>query len=126
MLRESAISKHTEIENRERLVVGVNDLVIPPEEDFEIPVQEVDTGDSEKIARRTEEWKKTRNMTLLKESLTQLHVDARKEDTYNLMPAIIDAVKAYGTAGEIMGVIRQARGLAYDPLNMIDCPFQFN
>jgi hypothetical protein len=38
------------------------------------------------------------------------------------MPAIIDAVKAYATAGEIMGVIRLARGLSYDPFNLIACP----
>ena len=126
MLRESAIVKHTEIENRDRLVVGVNDLVIPPEEDFEIPIQELETSDSEKIARRMEEWKKTRNVTLLQEALTQLYRNARKESTFNLMPSIITAVKAYCTAGEIMGVIRLARGLTYDPLNMIDCPFQFN
>ena len=41
------------------------------------------------------------------------------------MPSIIEAVKAYATAGEIMGVIRKARGLSYDPLEMIDCPFDF-
>ena len=39
------------------------------------------------------------------------------------MPSIIDAVKAYGTAGEVIGVIRKARGLSYDPFNMIECPF---
>jgi len=39
------------------------------------------------------------------------------------MPSIIEAVKAYGTAGEIMGVIRMAHGFHYDPLEMIDCPF---
>ena len=42
------------------------------------------------------------------------------------MPSIIEAVKAYATAGEIIGVIRKARGLSYDPLGMIDCPFKFN
>jgi methylmalonyl-CoA mutase N-terminal domain/subunit len=72
-----------------------------------------------------EEWKKTRNMPLLKGSLAQLHEDAKKEDRYNLMPSIIEAVKAYATSGEIIGVIRQARGLSYDPFNMIGCPFQF-
>ncbi len=49
----------------------------------------------------------------------------KKEDRYNLMPSIIEAVKAYATAGEIMGVIRKARGLSYDPLETIDCPFDF-
>ena len=41
------------------------------------------------------------------------------------MHSIIEAVKAYATAGEIIGVIRKARGLSYDPLDMIDCPFDF-
>ena len=62
-------------------------------------------------------------MPLLKEKMAQLYADANKEDKYNLMPSIIEAVKAYGTAGEIMGVIRKASGFHYDPLEMIDCPF---
>ncbi len=123
MLRDSALTKQREVENGERLVVGVNDLVIPPEEDFEIPIQEVQAGDSERIARRMEEWKQTRDFSALEERLSQLHADAKKEDRFNLMPSIIEAVKVYATAGEIMGVIRQARGLSYDPFGIIECPF---
>ncbi len=123
MLTQEADKKFQEINNQERLVVGVNHLAIPEEEDFEIPVQEVHTDDSQAIARRMEEWKKTRDMPLLHERISQLHADAKKGERYNLMPSIIEAVKAYGTAGEVMGVIRQARGLSYDPFNTIDCPF---
>jgi methylmalonyl-CoA mutase N-terminal domain/subunit len=100
-------------------------LVISPEEDFQLPIQEVKAGDSEAIARRMEEWKKTRNMPLIQEKMAQLYSDAKKEDRFNLMPSIIEAVKAYATAGEIIGVIRKARGLSYDPLETIDCPFDF-
>jgi methylmalonyl-CoA mutase N-terminal domain/subunit len=126
MLKESALQKHKEVNDKDRLIVGVNDRVIPPEEDFDIPIQEVQASDSEKIAKRMEEWKKTRNMSLLQERLAQLNTDAKKEDKYNLMPSIIGAVKAYATAGEIIGVIRQARGLNYDTFNMIACPFKFD
>jgi methylmalonyl-CoA mutase N-terminal domain/subunit len=125
MLRESAQEKHREVERGDRLIVGVNELVIPPEEDYQIPIQELKPGDSEGIARRMEEWKKARNMPLIKEKLAKLYSDAKKEDRYNLIPSIIEAVKAYATAGEIMGVIRKARGLSYDPLRTIDCPFDF-
>ncbi|MEW6666142.1 MAG: methylmalonyl-CoA mutase family protein [Thermodesulfobacteriota bacterium] len=125
MMKESAQEKHREVESGDRLIVGVNELVLPPEEDYPIPIQELATGDSEAIARRMEQWKKTRNIPLLEEKMQALHSDAKKEDRYNLMPSIIEAVKAYGTAGEIMGVIRKARGLSYDPLEMIDCPFCF-
>lgn len=123
MLREEAAKRFREIDTGERLVVGVNHLVIPPEEEFEIPVQELPPGDSEGIARRMEEWKKTRDLPLVAARLSRLHTDAGKGDRFNLMPAIIEAVKAYATAGEIFGVIRMARGLSYDPFNMIECPF---
>jgi methylmalonyl-CoA mutase N-terminal domain/subunit len=123
MLKESAQEKHREVESGDRLIVGVNELVIPPEEDFQIPIQELKAEDSEEIAIRMEEWKKTRNVPLIEEKMAELYSDAKKEDRYNLMPAIIEAVKAYATAGEIMGVIRKARGLSYDPLETIDCPF---
>jgi methylmalonyl-CoA mutase N-terminal domain/subunit len=125
MMKASARERHREVEGGDRLIVGVNDRVLPPEEDYPIPIQELKTGDSEAIAKRMEQWKETRNKTLLQETLANLYSDAKKEDRYNLMPPIIDAVKAYATAGEIMGVIRKARGLKYDPLEMIDCPFCF-
>ncbi|MBN2033936.1 MAG: hypothetical protein JW836_11710 [Deltaproteobacteria bacterium] len=126
MMKKSAQEKHREVERGDRLIVGVNELVIPLEEDYPIPIQELKSGDSEDIARRMEEWKKTRDKSLLKEKMGELYSDAKKEDRYNLMPSIIEAVKAYGTAGEIMGVIRKARGLSYDSLGVIDCPFEFN
>ncbi len=69
MLKEEIQKRHREVESGDRLIVGVNERVIPPEEDFEIPIQELAEGDSEKIARRMEEWKKTRNMSLVEESL---------------------------------------------------------
>jgi methylmalonyl-CoA mutase N-terminal domain/subunit len=123
MLKESARKKQKEIETGERVIVGVNDLVISPEDDFDIPIQEVQNADSENIARRMAEWKKTRDRMLINDKITRLFSDAKKGDRFNLMPAIVEAVKAYATAGEIMGVIRQARGLSYDPLQTIDCPF---
>lgn len=123
MMEASARKRQKEIESGERLVVGVNELVIPPEEDDDIPIQSVEASDSEEIAKRMETWKKTRNMPLLKEKIARLYADAKEGKDFNLMPSIIEAVKAYGTAGEIMGVIRVANGFHYDPLEMIDCPF---
>jgi len=123
MVEEAMRERHREVESGDRVIIGVNKLAIPPEEDFEIPIQEVKAEDSEKIARRMEAWKQTRNMGLLKESLSQLYEDSKKEEPYNLMPSIIEAVKAYATAGEVMGVVRMGRGLSYDPFKMIECPF---
>ena len=67
-------------------------------------------------------WKKTRDSARLNRTIDRLFDDAQKGDRFNLMPSIIEAVKAYATAGEVIGVIRLARGLEYDPFNMVNCP----
>ena len=127
MLKEEANIKFREMNDQERLVVGVNHLVIPEDEDeFEIPVQEVEASDSAAIAKRMAEWKKTRDMTAVRSCISRLHANAQKGDRFNLMPDIVEAVKAYATAGEIMGVMRMGRGLSYDPFNMIECPFELD
>jgi methylmalonyl-CoA mutase, N-terminal domain len=123
LMSESALQKQRDIESGERLVVGVNELAIPPEEDDKIPIQSVEASDSEEIADRMANWKKTRDIPLLRERMAQLYADAQKGYHHNLMSPIIEAVRAYGTAGEIIGVIRKAYGYHYDPLEMIDCPF---
>ena len=125
MLMEESNKKFREVDTKERLIVGVNHLAIPENEDFEIPIKEVHADDCEKIAKRMEEWKKTRDIPAVTDRLGQLYADAKKGDRFNLMPAIIEAVKVYATAGEISGVIRLARGLSYDPLNVITCPYNF-
>ena len=124
MLKKESNLKFHEVNSKERLVVGVNHLAIPPEEEpFQIPVQELEVSDSAGIAERMVQWKKTRDRAPLEESIRKLHADAKKGDRFNLMPSIIEAVKAYATAGEIIGVIRMGRGLNYDALNVIQCPF---
>ena len=124
MLKKEANIKFQELERKERLIVGVNHLAIAPEDElFQVPVQELDVSDADAIARRQAAWKKTRDLAAVETSLRRLHADAGKGERFNLMPAIIDAVKAYATAGEVIGAIRLARGLKYDPLDTIQCPF---
>ena len=78
MLKETAQEKTQRSGRGDRLIVGVNELVIPPEEDYQIPIQELKAGDSEGIARRMEEWKKTRKMPLIEEKMAKLYSDAKR------------------------------------------------
>jgi methylmalonyl-CoA mutase N-terminal domain/subunit len=126
MLSNEASFKFAEIDKKERLVVGVNHLAIPPEDDFQIPIQELHAEESEEIANRMASWKKTRNLPALAASLGKLYADAKKGDQFNLMPSIIEAVKLYATSGEVIGTIRMARGYGYDPFNMIECPYSYH
>jgi hypothetical protein len=39
------------------------------------------------------------------------------------MPAVVEAVVAGATVGEILGTIREANGVPYDPLGHVKHPF---
>ena len=120
LLESEARRKFRALDSGERLVVGVNHLAVAPHEElFEVPVQEVEASDAEAIGRRMAEWKRARDMAPVEASVRRLHAEAGQGERHNLMPAIIAAVESYATAGEIMGVIRVARGLEYDPLGML-------
>ncbi|MBW2119612.1 MAG: hypothetical protein JRH09_17050 [Deltaproteobacteria bacterium] len=54
MLKESAREKQREVEEGERLIVGVNELVIPEDDNFDIPIQEVQPADSESVEKNKE------------------------------------------------------------------------
>ena len=58
MVRESARQKQKEIESGERLIVGVNELAIPPEEDDDIPIQAVEASDSRRNSKADGELEK--------------------------------------------------------------------
>ena len=58
----------------------------------------------------------------VRERLKRLR-DAAGEKKENLIPYMIDSLKAYATLGEIMGTVREAYGYAYDPLDAIASPF---
>ena len=66
--------------------------------------------------------KDTRDRARTMETLERLYQEARKGDDNNLMPWILDASKAYATIGEVIGTIRQANGLSYDPLEVLNPP----
>lgn len=116
--------KQKAIENKDRIVVGVNELAIPPEEEEQIEIHEVPQEVSEAIAERTTEFKKSRDMQKVESALANLYRDAKRADV-NIMPSIIKAVRAYATRQEVWGVIRLGYGLSYDPFDMVESPFQF-
>jgi len=67
--------------------------------------------------------RKTRDNEKLKETLVQLREVAEKKSGENLLPFLIDAVKAYGTIGEINGTIRETFGYHYDTMGVLSSPF---
>ena len=109
-IHESAYRHQMEIEEKERFVVGVN--VFEEEEEppsMEIPeFTSLETGQK----RRLEDFKKRRDSGGAAQALQGVRSAARS--TENLMPPIIEAVKASATLGEISEVLREEWG-AHDP-----------
>lgn len=114
-IADSAYKYQREIEGRERTLVGVNEYYI---EERECPVKllRIDPEVEEQQLRRLNEVRERRDNSKVKTCLSKLHDDANRDN--NLMPTIIEAVKAYATLGEICDVLREVYG-EYEELIVI-------
>jgi len=110
-IADAAYRYQRELDDRERLVVGVNDFI--NEELSGIPIFKVDPRGYEIQCARIEAVKANRNNEAVGRCLTALRIAA--EGTENLMPFIIDAVKEYATLQEIMDVFREVFGEYHEP-----------
>ena len=103
---ESAYQYQKEIENKKRIIVGLNQFQMEEE-----PLRnilrikpEVEQYQKEKLAR----VKRERDTKKAKEALAVLKKAAQGTD--NVVPPILDAVKAYATLGEISDTLREVLG----------------
>jgi methylmalonyl-CoA mutase N-terminal domain/subunit len=106
-IADSAYKYQKEIEEIKRTIVGVNDYEV---ENEEIPIELLRVGskaEKEQIVN-LKKLKQERNKKKMQETLDTLFHAAEKDE--NLMPHIINAVKAYATLGEICEVLRQVYG----------------
>ncbi len=111
-LAESAYRYQMEIDNRERIVVGVNEYVA--EEPLEIPLLEMDPEGYDRQVARLNRVRAERDNAAVEKALRELEDAARGDE--NLMVPIIEAVRAYATLGEMMGVFRKVFGEYHEPV----------
>lgn len=106
-IADSAYKYQKEIEKKERTIVGINDYTV--EKDW-IPVKllRVHSKVEKEQVENLYKMKKERNNKKVKAVLDKLHDDADHDK--NLMPTIIEAVKAYATLGEICNILRNVYG----------------
>jgi len=105
-IAESAYRFQQAVERKEKLIVGVNDFVQPDEPPLEILY--IDETASEKQLAKLERLRRTRDNDAAARSLEALRAAA--QTTANLMPPILDAVRAYATIGEMCDALRQVWG----------------
>ncbi|WP_435182639.1 acyl-CoA mutase large subunit family protein [Halobellus sp. EA9] len=109
-IQDVAFERQQEIESGERIVVGVNEYQV--DEEPEVDIEEVDEDDERRQKERLQEVKDDRDDEAVEAALDVL-ADAAAGDR-NLVPPIVDAVKAYATVGEISDVLREEFG-EYQP-----------
>ena len=105
-IQESAYKYQKEIEKGERIVVGMNKFQI--EEGAPKGLLRVDPVVGELQKQKIANLKADRDNQKVEDTLDALGKAAYSEE--NLMPFILEAVKAYATLGEICGVLRNVFG----------------
>jgi len=112
-IAEAAFRYQQEVDNGERIIVGVNDYVT--DELPAIPILEMDPEGYERQVGRLHRVRAERDGAAVQASLSHL-TDAARDGTTNLMYPILDAVNAYATLGEITGVFRRVFGEYQEPV----------
>ncbi|PKB82465.1 MAG: methylmalonyl-CoA mutase [SAR202 cluster bacterium Io17-Chloro-G9] len=109
-IAEAAYRYQLEEDRNERITVGVNEY--KSEEALDIPLLRVDREGEQRQVDKLNQVRRIRDNREVAHKLMALEQAARGSD--NLMPALLEAVKAYATLGEMMGVFRSVFG-EYQP-----------
>ncbi len=104
-IQNSAYAYQLEVERRQRLIVGVNEFV---QDSVSPPVMSIDPAIEPDQIARVRAVRAKRDSARHAEALSRVEAAARGTD--NLLPCILDAVKAYATVGEVANVLRRVWG----------------
>ena len=110
-----------ELDREERIIVGLNKFVpreAPPTKRFQF-----DPGRMREHLQRFKELKVSRDQQHLAKKIDKLFRVAHRRD--NSHPAMIEALMADASIGEVWGTVRAANGLPYDPFRVIESPFRY-
>ncbi|AFZ72789.1 acyl-CoA mutase large subunit family protein [Natronobacterium gregoryi] len=114
-IQESSYEYQQRVERGEEVVVGVNEYTI--EEDTSPEILQVDETTRDRQLERLEAVKEERDDEEVEAALAALS-DAIESDE-NVMPSIVDAVKAYATMGEIMAIFENHHGAYQEELSPV-------
>jgi len=106
-IADSAYLYQREIDEKKRTIVGVNDYTLEKDE-CPIEILRIEPKVEEEQVANLQKLRRERDNRKAQQALDKLH-DATEKDQ-NLMPAIIEAVKAYATLGEITEVLKGVYG----------------
>jgi len=109
-IQKAAYDFQRAVESKNQIVVGVNDFIAPIPENGErvIPTLRMDPEMERSQIARLNALRAKRDTVRAKSALAEL--ERRATTTENLLPAILAAVEAYATVGEISDALRRVYG----------------
>jgi methylmalonyl-CoA mutase, N-terminal domain len=107
-IAEASFRFQSEVESGDRVIVGVNRFEDTDERELEI--LKIDAALEQKQIERVQALRARRDSVAVESALSRLKQGAAEADT-NLMPAIVDASRAYVTMGEMCDALRESWGV---------------
>jgi methylmalonyl-CoA mutase, N-terminal domain len=107
-IAEASFRYQHEVEQRRRIVVGVNRYVV--DEDGPVELLRIDPALEQKQINRVRGLRARRDSAAVEAALARLKAEA-EQDGRNLMHPIVDAAKAYVTMGEMCDALREVWGV---------------
>src|SRR5512138_858485 len=105
-IAEASYRFQQSVERREKIVVGVN--AFRSEDEERIPILKIDETVARAQVERLRALRSERSAAKVAEALAQVERAAR--EGANVLPPVIEAVKAYATLGEVSDVLRKVFG----------------
>ena len=106
-IQDTAFERQREIEEGERVIVGVNEHRVDDEEKSE-DIEEVSEEEQQRQRETVKQLRADRDDAAVEAALDDLR--AACEGDENVMPYLVTAVKAYATTGEICDAMRDVFG----------------
>jgi methylmalonyl-CoA mutase N-terminal domain/subunit len=110
-ISDAAYRYQREIDAGLRKIVGVN--AYAENKPLTVPILEMDPQGYDRQVRRLAEVRKTRDAGRAGQALDKLRLAC--QGTENSMPHLMEAVRAYATLGEIVGVMKEVFGTYEEP-----------
>jgi methylmalonyl-CoA mutase, N-terminal domain len=107
-IAEASFRYQSEVEAKQRVIVGVNRYEL--EEDTSVEILRIDPALEQKQVDRVQALRARRDSAAVEASLTALKQGAARDDV-NLMPLIVDASRGYVTMGEMCDGLREVWGV---------------
>ncbi len=111
---DAAYAQSRALETGEHQIVGVTKYADPNEE-LGIPLLEITEEMERRHLDRLARVRADRDADAHARAITRLHEESTRP-AVNLMPAIVEAVQAYATVGEMCGILREVFGEYREPL----------